>query len=162
MSASANLSFPLSPNLYHEFTVTPVYAGNVEGPTTAVTTPRVYIPPVIAGVTAALSADSTAVELDWSNPINSLGITEIIITRQAYRTEGGDDAIGEPTPITLSADDMNSIKESTNNAATSVNVNITSGLVAGQYYTFTVMPVYNGNIEGITSDPSTRVGPILA
>ncbi|MCH9665896.1 MAG: hypothetical protein K0U41_08645, partial [Gammaproteobacteria bacterium] len=141
----------LTANRYYTFTVTPIYAGNVEGPTSAATTPRLYLPPAIAGaVTATLDSGSAGVILSWSNPRSVLDITAISITRQEFANATGIVPLKTVTTMTTEPDAL----------ATAATLNISSGLTSDNYYTFTVSPIYSGDVVGPASSASNRVGPL--
>ena len=141
----------LTANRYYTFTVTPIYTGNVEGPTSAATTPRLYLPPAITGrVTATLDSGGAAVILSWSNPRSVLDITAISITRQEFANATGSVPLKTVTTMTTEPDAL----------ATAATLNISSGLTTDNYYTFAVTPIYAGDVVGPASSASDRVGPL--
>ena len=135
---------------YYTFTVTPIYTGNVEGPTSAVTT-RLYLPPAIAGaVTATLGEGNTSVLLSWANPQNVAGIEGIRLTHNEFAD--ATTTVSTTRRIAVPLTDSKAL-------AATATFEITRQLDADSYYTFTLAPIYAGGVEGPASSASNRVGP---
>ncbi|MCH9666003.1 MAG: hypothetical protein K0U41_09195, partial [Gammaproteobacteria bacterium] len=149
-TAAATLEIPvLTPNRYYTFTVTPIYDGgnaDIVGFTTAPSN-RQYLPPPIVGsatatLNAATSAASTGIVVSWTNPQSIIGIESIKVSRQAYLTLDGDDMTGSVEPTILTDPAFLTAGAASTDLA---------GFATDRYYTFTVTPIYAGNIEGPTS-----------
>ncbi|MCH9664537.1 MAG: hypothetical protein K0U41_01670, partial [Gammaproteobacteria bacterium] len=155
MSASVNLTTPFASNLYYEFTVTPVYAGNVVGTTSAATTPRVYAPPATGALTAVPINSDSAVLLSWTNPTNAAGITAIRITSQGYDAATGGNTDGGANSMLyteISDTESSNLMPVTNSRQLSIGEN---GIEADKHYEFTITPIYTGGTEGPTSAATT-------
>ncbi|MCH9665086.1 MAG: hypothetical protein K0U41_04485, partial [Gammaproteobacteria bacterium] len=147
----------LPTNRYYTYTVTPTYAGNFEGPETAPSPIRYYIPPaIVGGVNANLNADKTSVALSWNNPANAAGLFAVRITRQAYLTQTGA-ADGEPV-IVPTSNLVGPRTTSSMTQPTSIDVT-TTGLATDRYYTFTVTPIFAdlSRAEGLTTAATPRL-----
>ncbi|MCH9665617.1 MAG: fibronectin type III domain-containing protein, partial [Gammaproteobacteria bacterium] len=150
----------LSINRYYTFTVTQIYTGNVEGPTSDPSA-RQYLPPAIVGtVTATLGEGGISVLLSWINPRNVAGIAAVRITRNEFANSTS--SVSTATIYAPDFTDADAIA-STNAGRTAATLNITSGLRADRYYTFSVAPIYTditGDLVGPASSVSKLVGPL--
>nr|MCH9666039.1 hypothetical protein [Gammaproteobacteria bacterium] len=155
MDANVTINNVFAADRYYTFSVTPVYVGSAVGAASP-PSPRQYFPPAdaILDLTATLNPDRTSVTLTWTNPQSIAEITGINIRMPEFTDSNTNSQVGER--LTSATDFLGDAAPEAIRQG-NARFTITSSLLdPALYYTFIVVPIYDGDVVGRASEPTTN------